>query len=381
MFNRLFNKFVFSIFFYIFRIAARIAPPVGGELDRSSFRRILIISSAGIGDSLSDSPAIRAVRETYPLAAITVLTHKRRALVASHNPYIDELVLHKKGPISFIRNALYLRKKSFDLVIVLRANDPDIWPLAYLVNRKAVVSCPVMTRMGFLISHPVILPDWSHTHGVEQTLDIVRYAGAVTVDKRMVYKVTDDELRDIDERLGRMGLRDRQLVAFQVGGGKRGGYRDWGYANYVEVGRRLLEEFDATLLLTGGNDNLDKALRIDDGLRGREIFNLVGKLSLAQTAALLKRCRVLLSTDTGIMHLGFAVGEVDVLCLLHCCSPAAKVGPNGYGDKHVVIQLAVPAGQKASTSMSMDVIGPEAVYEKLAEICVRKGINKRGHES
>jgi|WetSurMetagenome_2_1015567.scaffolds.fasta_scaffold00094_41 ADP-heptose:LPS heptosyltransferase len=381
MFNRLWNKFIFSLFYYIFKVASSIAPPVGAELDRTSFRRILIISAAGIGDSLSDSPAIRAVKETYPQAAVTVLTHKRRALVASHNPYIDELVLHKKGFISFIRNALYLRNKGFDLVIVLRANDPDIWPLAYLVNRRAVLSCPVMTRMEFLISHPVILPDWDHTHGVEQTLDIVRHAGAGTEDKGMVYKVTDDELRDIDEKLREMGLQDRPLVAFQVGGGKKGGYRDWGYANYIEVGRRLLEEFDAALLLTGGNDNLDKARRIEDGLKGREMFSLVGKLSLAQTAALLKRCRVLLSTDTGIMHLGFAVGDVDVLCLLHCYTPASRVGPYGYGDKHTVIQLTPPEGRKPSRDMKMDGIRPETVYDKLAENCIRKGIGKRGYES
>jgi ADP-heptose:LPS heptosyltransferase len=377
MLNRLLNRFVFNLFFYIFKVAARIAPPVGGELDGTAFKRILVISSAGIGDSLSDSPAIRAVKETYPLACVTVLTHKRRALVASHNPYIDELVLHKKGLISFIRNALYLRRKAFDLVIVLRANDPDIWPLAYLVNRRAVVSCPVMTRMGFLISHPVILPDWDYTHGVEQTLDIVRRAGAETGDKGMVYRVTDDELRDIDEKLRRMGIKGRNLVAFQVGGGRRGGYRDWGYANYVEVGRRLLDEFDVALLLTGGRDNLDKARRIEDGLGPGDIFNLAGTLSLAQTAALLKRCRALMSTDTGIMHLGFAVGDVDVLCLIHCFNPASRVGPYGYGDRHTVIQLAPPDGMKPSMSISMDMIRPEAVFEKLAEICVRRDIGKR----
>jgi len=377
MFNRQWNKLIFNLFSATFRSAARVAPPLCGELDKSSFRRILVFSTAGIGDSLSDSPAIKAVKETYPQASLTVVTHKRRALIAAHNPFIDELILYRKGFLSFVRSAFLLRGKKFDLVIILRANDPDIWPLAYLANRKAVVSCPVMTRMGFLISHPVLLPDWDFTHGVEQTLDIVRYAGADTQDKRMVYEVRDDEMKKMDEMLAGLGLQGRQIVAFQVGGGKRGGYRDWGYQNYIEVGKRILDEFDVALVISGGKDNLKKANLIEEGIRNKNVFNLAGKLSLSQAAALLKTCKVLMSTDTGIMHLGFAVGDVDVLSLIHCFNPASRVGPYGYGDKHTVIQLAPPAGQRPSLGMSMDMIDPATVYEKLAEICLRKGIGKK----
>jgi ADP-heptose:LPS heptosyltransferase len=379
MLNRQLNKLVFNLFSAAFRFAAYFAPPLRADLDRATFQRILVFSTAGIGDSLSDSPAIKAVKETYPKARLTVVTHRRRALIAAHNPFIDELILYRKGFLSFIRNAVRLKRRKFDLIIILRANDPDIWPLAYLVNRKAVVSCPVMTRMGFLISHPVLLPDWDFTHGVEQTLDIVRSIGADTLDRRMVYEVSDDEMKKMDEMLARWGVQVRHLVAFQAGGGKRGGYRDWGYRNYIEVGKRLLDEFEVTLVITGGKDNLKKATLIEEGLSDKNVINLAGKLSLSQAAALLKRCKVLVSTDTGIMHLGFAVGDVDVLSLIHCFNPASRVGPYGYGDKHTVIQLVPPTEE--NPAMSMDMIDPATVYEKLAEICMRKGIRKKTDES
>jgi ADP-heptose:LPS heptosyltransferase len=381
MLNRFLNRVVFNLFYYIFRTVARIAPPVKGEINKAAVKKILIFSTAGIGDSLSDSPAIRALKESCPQARITVLAHKRRRLVAAHNPYIDELVPYRKGLLSFIKNYFSLKKNKFDLVVIMRANDPDIWPLAYLINRRAVVSCPIMTRMGFLISHPVLLPNWDNMHGVEQTLDIVRYAGADIKDKGLVYEVSVDELKNIEETLAGLKVLDRYLVAFQVGGGKRGGYRDWGYAKYAEVGKLLLDEFDVVLMLTAGKDNLNKANLIEAGINSKELFNMAGKMSLAQTAALLKKCSVLLSTDTGIMHLGFAVGDVDVLSLIHCFNPATRVGPYGYGDKHTVIQLTPPAGEKPAMSMSMDMISSEAVYEKLREICIRKGIKKRAYES
>jgi heptosyltransferase-1/heptosyltransferase-2 len=197
----------------------------------------------------------------------------------------------------------------------------------------------------------------------------------------MVYEVRDDEMKKIDEMLAGWGVQGRQLVAFQVGGGKRGGYRDWGYRNYVEVGKRLLEEFDVTLLITGGKDNLKKATLIEKGINNKNVINLAGKLSLSQVAALLKRCKILMSTDTGIMHLGFAIGDVDVLSLIHCFNPALRVGPYGYGDKHTVIELVPPAEAKPAMSMSMDMIDPATVYEKLAEICMLKSIGKKTDES
>lgn len=365
----------------VFSALASFRPPEKAALDPTVFRKVLVFSAAGIGDTLSDSPAVRALKETYPQVSLTVVTHRRRALIAAHNPFIDHLVLYRKGFFSFFRLLFMLKKQGFDLIVILRANDPDIWPLAYSINRRAVVSCPIMTRMGFLISHPVMIPKWDDTHGVEQTLEIVRAVGADTVDKRLVYEVSPQEREDIGRRLAEMGIAGRPLVVFQVGGGKRGGYRDWGYQNYVAVGKRLLDKFDAVLLLTGGQDNARKAALIAQGISSNRLVNLAGKLSLTQTAALLKSSDLLVSTDTGVMHLGFAVGDVTVLCLLHCIHPATRVGPYGYDGQHSVIQLVPPDGQRPSMAVSMDLISPEAVYEKAAELCRKKGIPEKAHES
>lgn len=369
------NLLVFYSFYYVFKVLHSIFPGTKKDLSTGKFRKIVAFSTAGIGDTLTDSPAIRALKESYPHAHLTVVTHRRRAEIAKHNPFIDELILHKKGFLYFLKTIFLLKMKQYDLAIVLRANDPDIWPLAWLVNRHALVSCPVMTRMDFLISHPVMLPEWDHTHGVEQTLDIVRYIGADTKNRRLIYHVKDEEMREMEGLLTKLGVQNRDLVAFQVGGGTRGNYRDWEYRNYIVIGKRLLNEFDLTLILIGGKDNLRKASLIEDGVR-KGILNLTGKLSLTQTATLLKRCKVLVSTDTGIMHLGFAVEGIDVIALLHCFNPASRVGPYWYGDKHTVIQLKPPLGQKPSMGISMDLISPEVVYKKLSGVCIRKEIRR-----
>ena len=94
---------------------------------------------------------------------------------------------------------------------------------------------------------------------------------------------------------------------------------------------------------------------------------MVAKLSLAEAAALLAGARSLVSTDTGIMHLGFAVGT-RVVAIIHCNNPAARVGPYGYGLRHRVVQLPRPANYHTPADASMADISAETVFKKLQEV-------------
>lgn len=363
------NRLVFCLFYGVFRCLHRIWPPVSAPLPRKP-ARILVFSMAGIGDSLSDSPAIRALKETWPDSRVTVVTHVRRQLVVSHNPFIDERVPHRKSPVLFWRLWRRFRRERPDLVVILRANDPDIWPLAYLINRRAVVSCPRMTHFGFLISHPVPIPAWDQTHGVEQTLEIVRAAGADTAEKGMIFEITPEETRQIKERFSAW-LGQKPLIVFQAGGGKRAYWRDWPPSHYAEVIRRLGKLGEFEIALTGGPDNADRAAEIERTC-GTPVKNLVGQLTLTETASLVKEAVCLVSTDTGVMHLGFAVGTPTV-ALIHCNNPASRVGPYGYGDRHPVLQLEPGPGEVCSIHIPMDRISPQSVCEKVASVLRRAG--------
>ncbi|MDX2227944.1 MAG: glycosyltransferase family 9 protein [Verrucomicrobiae bacterium] len=375
------NQIVFNLYQWTFRALAAVWPPDPKPLPpRPS--RILVFSTAGIGDSLTDSVAIRALKETWPAARVTVVTHARRRAVHDHNPHIDEIIAHRKSPVCFLQNARKLRALKPDLVVVLRANDPDVWPLAYLANRRVVVSYEGMTRFGFLISHPVHfaenwpagtpkpgpVPSWE-IHGVEQTLWIVRQAGAKAEDKGLVYRVSEAEKKSVADRFGGW-LGQKPLVVFQAGGGKRAAWRDWPVAHYAEVIRWVGESGLFEIAITGGTDNLARA-RDMEKQAGVPVRNLCALMSLSETAALLTFASALVSTDTGVMHLGFAVGT-DTVALIHHNNPAFRVGPHGYGDKHAVLELERPAGIAPGVKAPMEGITPAAVIEKLKVILARK---------
>lgn len=366
----MFNRLVLLIYLTVFRALTQIWKPAPRKPKANALKTILVFSAAGIGDTLTDSVALRALKETFPKARVIVVTHRRRAALVRHNPYADETVLYHKSFWRFFQLVRRLRRKKPDVILMLRGNDPDLWPLAYLVNRHTVVSWPGMTRFGFLISFPVDIPDWDRLHGVEQTLRIVAVLGASVKDKRLVYETREIERFQMRERLERHGLRPEDpKVVFQVGGGRRSSWRDWPVEHYVELGRELLRRTRARLVLTGGIEHYAKAARIQAELPAG-VVNFTGQVRLEEMAALLASAKILVSTDTGIMHLGFAVG-VDTLALIHCNNPAERVGPYGYAGRHLIAQLEPPKGVPASTEVPMSRLRPADVWPKLEELCQR----------
>jgi ADP-heptose:LPS heptosyltransferase len=231
-----------------------------------------------------------------------------------------------------------------------------------------------MTRYGFLRSHPVILPAWDETHGVVQTLQITRLLGTKISDRRLVYHVRDEERSAIESKLKARGIlmEKKSIVVFQVGGGRRSSWRDWPSSNFIELGNKLLQSYDVQLILLGGPDLVSKATEIKESLPP-EVVNLTGKLSLEESAALLSVANILVSTDTGIMHLGFAIG-IDTVAIIHCNNPSSRVGPFDYGDQHPVVELKPPPGVPASKSVNMALIKPSDVWTKLMELCQRQNI-------
>jgi ADP-heptose:LPS heptosyltransferase len=342
-------------------VAIRPLPRIGGAPPAP--RSVVVFSTAGIGDTLSDTPAIRALRESFPGCRITVVVHRRRQAVLEGNPNIDRLVPHAKG--AFFRTLAAIRRERPDTAVTLRANDPDIWPLAYLSGARVIASRPAMTRFPFLINLPVPVPDWLDRPGVEQTLEIVRALGADTADPRMDFVVPDDAGNRAAEVLEHRGLASRTLVAMQVHTSPRLSFRDWPVEHFVSLGRRLLDAYPVRLAITGGPDDIPAASAVGEAL-GQDAVIFAGTLALSETAALLARCRMLITTDTGIMHLGFAV-RVPTLALLHPYN-AHRVGPHGYGALHRVALLdrSLWSGEDPPR-VGLDRLTPDAVWPILRE--------------
>jgi heptosyltransferase-1 len=353
----------------IFRARARRRPPRAEPIHLGPQSCVLCFTCAGIGDTLTDSVVFKALRETFPDAHLAAVVHRRRRLLLEHNPYVDQIFLFHKGPLAFWRLQKELRAAGpWDAILHLRGNDPEPRCLSYLVDPDITVSVPNMTRLSELCGHQVEQPDWDATHGVEQTLRIARHVGADTAEPHLVYAVHEEERVRLEEKLRRMLVGSKPRLVLQLGGGRRGSWRDWPMLRFAEL-IRLATRLNADIFVLGGPDQEENRLKLDTFFahEPKPYHDVVNKLSLAESAALLASAQALISTDTGIMHLGFAVGT-RVVALIHCNNPVNRVGPYGYGDRHRVVQLPRPAHYRTPADATMADISAEIVFDKLREI-------------
>jgi len=354
----------------LFRALAKRCPPQARPIRLGPDSRVLVFTCAGIGDTLTDSVVFKALRETYPGIHLGAVVHRRRRLLLEHNPHVERIFLFHKGPLTFWRLQKELCAAGpWDAILHLRGNDPEPRCLSYLVDPDVTVSVPNMTHLDWLCGHHVDQPDWDTTHGVEQTLRIARYVGADTPEPHLIYAVRDDERARLEEKLRALGIGPKRRLILQLGGGRRAAWRDWPVVRYAELLRLIAENLDAEVFVLGGKDQEERLMELERLFAGgaRPYHDVVGQFSLAESAALLAGAGALVSTDTGIMHLGFAV-NTRVVALIHCNNPSNRVGPYGYGDRHRIVQLTRPANYQTPADASMADISADTVFEKLREV-------------
>lgn len=341
---------------WIYRGVVLLFPPQAMPLPTNP-RSILIFSSTGIGDALADSAGIESLHQAYPAAKIVVCAHHRRTSVARHHPHIDTIIPLSKSPLSQLRLLKYFWRERPDLVIALHLNAEAV-PLGYLLNRRAFVGSREECReMAFLLSHPVMTRDEAHI--VKTALKVAARAGGLP-GKGMIYQVKREEVTALQERFPELAAKP--YLVMQTGGGKTRAWRDWPVERYIETIEWLEAHYPHRVVLTGGHDNREAGQAIATACPN--VLNLVEKTTLEETAALLNEATLLVSTDTGVMHLGFAIG-CPTLAILHYQSPAAICGPLDFSPGHQIVELPKPAILPESHAGEMGEIPFEKITQAL----------------
>jgi len=204
---------------------------------------------------------------------------------------------------------------------------------------------------------------------------IAEAAGGKKLPAKMVYTPKAEEFRALEKRFNEW--IDSSFIVFQTGGGRTLSWRNWPIESYVRTIRWLAETPGLRVVLTGGKDNEATATAIEKACPW--VINLCSKTTLEETAALLTRAVMLVSTDTGIMHLGFSVG-CPTLALLHHASPANAFGPTDFTDGHEVIELPKSEAKSDDLHGEMEKIRDEDVRAAIGRILLRRGVAPLGEK-
>lgn len=340
----------------VFRSLAKIRPPSPASLPMQP-RVIAVFSCTGIGDGLFDSAAIRCLKMGYPDAHLVVIAHHRRMTVARHNPFADEVLPYSKSPLARLRVLRAFRPRRPGLVVALRVNE-DAVPLGYLLNRHAFFgSVRRCQSLSFLLSNPV--EPSPQAHAVDETLAVALAAGgSADAPRAMIYQVDKSE-RDAASRRFAPWFGG-PYIAWQAGGGCTLKHRDWPPRRIIEAIRLLQREIPHRIVITGGGDNKEASDEIASACP--HAINLCCRTSLEETAAIVESAALLVSSDTGVMHLGFAIGT-PTLALLHSRSKPVHYGPPAGDPRFEVIH--VPAAAEDGARRGMDALDAPRVVEAI----------------
>ncbi len=307
------------------------APPSGRAGDGRAWAqagRVLCVRLDTLGDVLMTTPALRAVKTAHPRRQVALLTSPAGAAAAALVPEVDEVIVYDApwmkatAPRAVGRPDLRLverlRRGRFDAGVIFTVYSQNPLPAALLL---ALAGVPA--RLGHCRENPYqLLTDWVPDpepdrllrHEVRRQLDLVAAVGWRTDDERLSLRVPARARRRVGGLLDELGVkRERSWAVVHAGGTAPS--RRYPPESFAAVGRGLLARgWQLVFTGTAGERDLVEAIRA--GLDGPSC-SLVGRLTLAELAALLALRPVLVSNNTGPVHVAAAVGApvVDLYAL------------------------------------------------------------------
>ena len=298
--------------------------------------RILIFELNWMGDILFSFPFIRAVRKAFPEAYIACTVVPRYAELLIHNPWVNYVhALPDNNKLSSIGEKLafvrMIKNEGYDAAFFLKPS-----------RTKAVMAilAGIPERIGFSGKSAPLTKAVDMPQGLHRADQILSLAGMIGVDKAdgtYEYFFSEEDEERANDILREAGGGVRRTVAINPGG--NWAMKKWHPENYAELARRLLAAFeDIEVMVTGAEKDVHLAREIVREAGGDRCYSVAGRTGLNELAVLFKESTVVISADSGPLHLASATGAMTIG--LFGPTSFRVTGPRGRG-RNIVIQKDV----------------------------------------
>lgn len=272
-------------------------------IDPKSIRRIMVRSTNWVGDAVMTTPAMADLRDAFPDAEIVVVANPLVAQLFTFHPCCDRVLVYEKkgahkGVAGLWRFSRQLRRERFDLAVLLQnAIEAAIMAFAAGIPRRAGYRTDAR---GPLLTHGVkIGPEQKRLHHTEYYRHMLRHICQGEGDGRLLLACSEDEKRWAQATLG-----DGSWVAINPGAAY-GSAKRWLPERFASVADNLAEEYGLQVVLTGGPGEREIGRDIETAMRVPAL-NLIGETSVRQLMAVLAGCRLMITNDSGPMHVAAA---------------------------------------------------------------------------
>jgi len=347
--------------------------------DFSNVNRILVRGVNWVGDTILTYPTLEALKRRFPNSRVSILVPSHLADLWKTSPFVDEIIPFekRKGVRSIfedLRVSRSLKKKKFDLGLILPRSFRSAFQM-FLAGIPIRVGYKDEGR-SFLLTHGIPRrEEMLRIHRVHYYQELLGPFGKMNDLASPRLHLGEEDRKWAEEVLKGRGLLDgRPLIGINPGAAY-GLAKCWHPDRFAELGRRLSKKWKSTALIFGREEERSMADEILKHL-GSGGIDFTGKTRLLQLAALLEQCRLLISNDTGTMHVASAVGT-PVVAIFGSTDPVAT-GP--WGDGHVVVKKEVscspcfkrvcPTDHRCMEGITVDEV-EEVVVKKLGGLLNR----------
>ena len=348
----------------------------GGRIDPARLHKFLLLRLDHIGDLIMTTPAIRALRRSFPSARIDVLAKEETAPVLRGNPHLDRVIAfnapwttargRKATAFETLCLARSLRRERYDSVVAFRAD-----PREALLARAT--GAPVRLGNGgrgggFCFTH--LVPSEGMRHEIVRCLSVLAALRVASAGDKMDIFTTEEEETTADGLLRALGAAGERGWA-GIHPGAASPRKRWPPGAFARLGRLLAAEGFRVLLLGGEGDGglLEEVAARMGGAPPR-----LAPPSLGLLAALIRRLEVLVCNDTAPSHVAQATGTRSVV--VYGPTFEAVTGPRDRA-RHAVARRPFPCAPcwLPGTRFRCDYdlrclqqLEPETVMERVHEI-------------
>ena len=343
---------------------------------------ILIVKLSAIGDVIHTLPASNALRKAYPEARITWLVEEAAYDLVKDHPALDRVLVSKrKRWLKELQSPLFLNavKEIYGFIKELRDTHYDM-----ILDFQALLKSGILIalsrgkrKIGFgkgleHMEHSYLflnerLPAVSmEHHALSRGLMMLNAIGIATPQVEYKLAVSDHDHQKVDNLLRRYGLVNpgRFVVVNPVAKWES---KLWSIRKFSQLADRIITKYDARVVFTGSLEDRQTIQQIKAGMT-KPAINLAGETTLKMLAALYAKADVVISTDTGPMHLAVAMGTTVVALF----GPTAfwRTGPYGSGHQIVTAgQACAPCFKRHCPTIDcMDLISVDQVFDAVSRI-------------
>jgi len=324
----------------------------------TSFRRILAVKLADLGDLLTITPALQALRAAHPSARIDLLTPPSSARLLQDAAYLDRVltfdkfafdsirgILNVKGVVNTLRFLAQLRVARYDALVLFHHFTTRWGTLKFAALSLAAgarVRAGLDNGRGWFLTYRVVDEGFGAMHEADYWLKVASLVGA---DKEAGWEphmpISEHDRVSAVDVLGDSG--SGPLIAIHPGAGAYSRARIWPVERFGEVARSLVKSYNAKVVILGGPDEVEAASKLEGMMNGHSVTNLAGRTSIHETAAVIERCDLFIGNDSGPMHIAAAVGTPVVAVFGPSNSQAwGPYTPPGQPSRHQVVSRDLP---------------------------------------